>query len=256
MKRHRVKTHPRAFTLVELLVVIAIVAMLVGLLVPALGRAREHARAVLCLSNLRQLSIAAQSYANDNDGHYPLAWYRQGLIDYSWDYIKTTDFSTGSPVVDVQPGLLWGGFSGGEVHQCPCYDGSANSVDDPYTGYNYNYSYIGHRQKIIGSRVVLDTARASQVKTPHHTALFGDGEYASGANKYMRSPWDSPIDCFAFRSSGTQGYRHLGKTHVAWCDGSATPWEERYTDTYSPDKDNITETTGFLSADNCLYDLD
>ena len=61
----------RAFTLVELLVVIGIIALLVGILLPTLSRAREHARGVQCLSNLRQLSAATISYCNENKGAYP-----------------------------------------------------------------------------------------------------------------------------------------------------------------------------------------
>lgn len=60
---------PHGFTLVELLVVISIVALLIALLLPALGSAREAARKAACLSNLRQLSIAATAGATDNGGY-------------------------------------------------------------------------------------------------------------------------------------------------------------------------------------------
>ncbi|MFA5251061.1 MAG: type II secretion system protein [Phycisphaerae bacterium] len=66
-----VKTANRAFTLVELLVVISIIALLMGILLPALNKARAYARAAKSMSNARQWGIGAIMFANDNDGYLP-----------------------------------------------------------------------------------------------------------------------------------------------------------------------------------------
>lgn len=69
--RRRVSNQGAGFTLIELLVVISIIALLVGILLPALGAARESARSAVCLSNMRQIGTTNVLYATDNDDWIP-----------------------------------------------------------------------------------------------------------------------------------------------------------------------------------------
>jgi prepilin-type processing-associated H-X9-DG protein len=155
--------------------------------------------------------------------------------------------------------------------QCPCYQGGDNWVEYPFTGYNYNSSYVGfcvYRAEMQGwppvptGRLIAEEhpARPEEIRHPPACAIFGDGDYLGGANKLMRSPFVGRDGSFSGRSAGTQGYRHLKRTNVAFADGHAQSWSRRFTDTYDFDEGNIQPDgdvlTGFLSADNHLYDLE
>jgi len=266
------RTGPFAFTLIEVLVVVALIALLLAVLVPSLDRARQLSRSVKCLTNLHQMASAAHAYGTAFGGRFPPYLFNSpdGTTSYGWDLIVETHWANGKRQSRVRPGLLWQGKTIEQINQCPSYQGGDNWVDYPFTGYNYNSSYVGfciYRVELAGSppkptgALIADQnpARAEEVHQPALTALFGDGEYVGGANKFMRSPFVGRDGSFSGRSAGTQGYRHLQKTNVAFCDGHAQSWVNRYTTTYDFDEPNIQPhgdvLTGFLSADNHLYDL-
>src|SRR5258708_37842657 len=74
----------RGFTLVELLIVIGIIALLIGILLPMLGRARASSRQLKCLSNLRQIGIVDQVYQNEWKGFHMPAYYGWSQATGGW----------------------------------------------------------------------------------------------------------------------------------------------------------------------------
>ncbi|MHC4081661.1 MAG: type II secretion system protein [Planctomycetota bacterium] len=247
----------KAFTLLELLVVLATIAVLLGLMLPALAGVRTSSRTTLCIANLRQMTIAAQRYALEYQYFPPAIRYENDgqVTQIAWDWVTTMDGQL------ISPGPLWA-FTDhpGSVQQCPGYHGDTNFSGDPHTGYNYNTTYIGGEGTFMmwGWDGFRPGVRYSACRWAGRVAVFGDGGWAGGANKFMRAPLNSVEGNLPQVYAGGQAFRHQKMTNVAYLDGhvssARTPFQgDLATDALLTEEMDYPRN-GFLSDDDRAYD--
>ncbi len=170
--------HPpaHAFTLIELLVVISIIALLMAILLPTLGSARETAKALKCYSNLRQLTIAMNAYIADHKGGFSIP--RRSFVG-DWD--GTPDSGGGSPVAgysEMTDRDLFDYVGGNlEVFKCPI--AVENGIAQGVRAEDMHFTYTQNWMTSVGSGVIsVGGFTASAFKTldrvpgsPSKTAL-------------------------------------------------------------------------------------
>jgi prepilin-type N-terminal cleavage/methylation domain-containing protein len=159
----------KGFTLVELLVVIGIIAVLISLLLPALGRGREQSRWVACLSNMRQLGAAFTMYVNNNQGHFPRPGVARKPEDWIfWEPDRNLSDSAVAPYL-AQP-------TKPEFFRCPSDDWTGRP-NEYYYSYSVNYFICRLPEDVFGNVYANEssnTLRISEIVNPSNKILIID----------------------------------------------------------------------------------
>ena len=225
---------PGGFTLVELLVVIGTIALLVAILLPVLARAREHARAVQCASQIRQIWHSVLMYANDNKGVLPLpaglpdSWL--GASDSSGYAIHMDDFGR----LNYREGLLWPYLDASpsvreQIFLCPSDEpprfARKNLLPEADASRPRNFSYnlhnwLGGYATSPHPRGWQDWAgqRLTRIRQPSHKILIIEEEMPRTAGGNVVSA-HSASDPGGARIVVLLTRRHLRKANEGFADG-------------------------------------
>src|SRR6266850_3151436 len=205
------------FTLVELLVVVLVIGILASLMLPAIARSKATAHRVKCISNLRQLALAAHFYWDENTGkcfRYGGTVTNGGQL-YWFGWIGTGP--EGDRLFDSKQGALDPYLRGRGIEVCPAFDYTSSQLKLKATGSSFGYGYNWFLSSPLGEPTVSTTL----IARPSDTTLFAD---AAQVNTWQApaSPTNPMLEEWYYVDTSTNQpnghFRHRQRANVVFSD--------------------------------------
>jgi len=226
----RPRLRRRGFTLIELLVVIAIIAILAGMLLPALSRAKMKAQSINCMSNLKQLALAWTMYAGD---------YRDSLVPNilgttnAWIGGGVSGMPGATNVLDIQNGKLYPYNTSTEIYRCPTDTKMPSDLVSALRGKRRVRSYSmcgrmggddGETGWVLGSEYPM-RKKLTDITAPGPTEafVFVEESYLTIDDGYFATKAPGVL---TWQNSPTT--RHARASEFGFADGHSEIWKWRY----------------------------